>query len=950
MRLVLLTTCSVTCLLASCGGGGTAVCVGDCDTRSEENSPRGDGAGSDALLPSDVSPWSDCFGCADGKDARAEGTSSEWRAPDMQEDADGGAGELSVETAGGDGLADLPPPPEVTEETFEDGPGLDQQPGETQVQDGSDAVPCIPDCAGKGCGADGCGGVCGICSDDGNPCTDEICDWGVCQHMPNAAPCNDWNACTQADQCTGGGCLGQPLPLDACDDGLPCTDDACVPVTGCVHVNNGLPCFEPQTVHVFVDVVVAGAGSGGTSAAIEAARHGMKVALLEETDWVGGQMTAAAVTSMDEGYKNRDSGIYKEFIDQVKQHYGALGKSIGTCYWSTNTWCFEPKVGRAILEQMIASTPGVELYLRTRVTKVTSDVQAGKTMVTGIEAIEQGGAQPQPYVFHSKIVIDATEWGDVLALSPAQYRAGNSISPNVNPSACLQDCTWTAVIRKYPAQVPATLVFPGEPPGYTADVKAHFESIVTNNGADWISGPNDYPASWNTHSGYRGMPDSASPGSYDSTKPQLISRTGVNWANDYPVTVEALDPAKRQEVFCAARLRTLQFLYYAQHDLGKTQWSVADDEGFDTPFQDGENLCPNIPAAFKPIEKQLPVMPYVREARRLVGVKTLTAGEIRREPPCVGCPPRAVKTFPTALAVGDYAVDLHGCNTNAHLELALESEADVPPGFKSGAFQVPFEVFIPQSVDGLLVAERNLSVSRLVNGAIRLQPITMLTGQAAGAIAALAIERGLQPRNLHPAIVQDTLVDEGCLLEVWPFADVPRSHPHWDDIQFISGREIMTGFDEYTFSPDTPLTRIQGAVVIVRTFDVPMGNPPAVPTFQDVPKSHWGYPYVEALYAAGLTTGCSAQPKLFCPDDPMNRAAAAKFLVDGLGYDPASAPAQFVFQDLPANHWALPWAQWAVSLGILPPCTPGKFCPDAGLVRWEMAEAVRKTVLLKVDP
>ena len=43
------------------------------------------------------------------------------------------------------------------------------------------------------------------------------------------------------------------------------------------------------------DVLVAGGGAGGVSAAISAARLGARVILLEETDWLGGQLTAQAV-------------------------------------------------------------------------------------------------------------------------------------------------------------------------------------------------------------------------------------------------------------------------------------------------------------------------------------------------------------------------------------------------------------------------------------------------------------------------------------------------------------------------------------------------------------------------------------------------------------------------------------------------------------------------------
>src|SRR5215470_16856947 len=57
----------------------------------------------------------------------------------------------------------------------------------------------------------------------------------------------------------------------------------------------------PANVWAFFDVVVVGAGIGGSAAAIQAARLGARVAVVEETDCVGGQMNCAGVTSMDEG-------------------------------------------------------------------------------------------------------------------------------------------------------------------------------------------------------------------------------------------------------------------------------------------------------------------------------------------------------------------------------------------------------------------------------------------------------------------------------------------------------------------------------------------------------------------------------------------------------------------------------------------------------------------------
>ena len=775
---------------------------------------------------------------------------------------------------GGEDKEDTAGPPDIAEDTGPDAADL------------TEVLECIPECAGKQCGPDGCGQICGTCLPD--------------------------------ETCSNGNCL-------------------CLP-----------PCGEPEVINLSYDIIIAGAGTGGSSAAIEAARLGMSVALLEETDWVGGQMLAAAVTSMDEGTANRESGIYKQFIDRIKAHYAAMGKSIGTCYWSTNTRCFEPGVGKAVLEDMLAEESGIDLYLRTRVTAVNWHQQGGYQVVTGVEATAETGGAPVLYQFDGDIVIDASEYGDLMALGPTQYRAGNSISSNLNPSACVQDNTYTAVLKKYASGPPASLVMNSQPPGYTAQVVDHFKTIITPGGCNWMSGPNCYPANWLTHVGYRGMPDSGETGSYDSGQPGAISKSGVNWANDYPFSVSDMDPANRMEAHCNAKLRTLQFIYYAIHELNQPQWSVANTEGYNSSYQNQQNLCPQIPQQFKELEKQMPVMPYVRESRRLVGLKTVTGGEIRREVHCSGCPARAVTVFPTALAVGDYPVDLHACNTNQHLELELESEDDVPPGFAGGAFQVPFEAFIPKTTNGFLVAEKNLSVSRLVNGAIRLQPITMLTGQAAGAIAALAVQEGKPPRNLSPVKVQDYLVGQGCKLAVQQFDDVPRWNPHWEAVQMTAAHDIMNGYSDLTFGIGDDLQRGWGAILLVRLFDIPMGNPPANPTFTDVPTWHPAYAWIEALVASGMTAGCNLNPPQFCPDDPISKAAAAKFLVTGMGWNEDNAPMQPYFQDVSdPTKWFFKSVQLAYQNGLLDSCANGSFCPDDAISRGEIADAVHKILLIQ---
>jgi len=79
--------------------------------------------------------------------------------------------------------------------------------------------------------------------DDGNVCTDDSCDPATgCVHTPNTAPCDDFDACTTGDTCSGGRCVGRAAR--SCDDGNPCTDDSCNPLTGCVHTPNSAPCDD----------------------------------------------------------------------------------------------------------------------------------------------------------------------------------------------------------------------------------------------------------------------------------------------------------------------------------------------------------------------------------------------------------------------------------------------------------------------------------------------------------------------------------------------------------------------------------------------------------------------------------------------------------------------------------------------------------------------------------
>jgi len=96
--------------------------------------------------------------------------------------------------------------------------------------------------------------------DDGNPCTDDACGPIGCSNTANSAPCNDGSACTLADTCRGGACA--PGASIACTDGNPCTSDGCDPSIGCVFPAFDGPCNDGNACTTG-EVCSAGSCGGG---------------------------------------------------------------------------------------------------------------------------------------------------------------------------------------------------------------------------------------------------------------------------------------------------------------------------------------------------------------------------------------------------------------------------------------------------------------------------------------------------------------------------------------------------------------------------------------------------------------------------------------------------------------------------------------------------------------
>ena len=571
------------------------------------------------------------------------------------------------------------------------------------------------------------------------------------------------------------------------------------------------------------DIIIAGAGTGGCAAAIQAARNGASVALIEESDWLGGQMTGAAVCTMDDKGFTR-TGIYKEFLEKVKAHYSAIGRETNICYWGSDTISFEPRTGHNILSGML-SDAGVTVYFRTRA--VSAEVKDGRVISATFEKDKKS------FTLRAEIFIDATEYGDFIPLTGASYRVGNSRSGSVDYSSIIQDITYPAVVKEY-KKLPEELKLNTPPPGYLIYAE-EFRRTITRNGAMW---PGSYPFNIPSFKAYRAVPDPDSDLFIDGGKAETwnnITKTCLNWGNDFPGRTSRLkglpvafieDRACRAVAVKEAMLKTLSFIYYMQHELGMENWSVDNGQEYGTWFScDWYNNYDM--KEFEPLLKHFPPFPYVRESRRIVSVKDVRMYDIERNP--VLC--RTEKSIPDAIALGEYPIDIHSVHDKSFMDSDLGERAeDIPDEWtgKGAVFQLPLGCLIPEKTDGLLAAEKNIGVSRTVNGATRLQPVTMLTGQACGALASIAVKRGVEPRNITPWDVQCTLWKAGVSLSIFRYKDNEPYMLWWEGVQAASVYGLMKGESEENFGSFNPVswkTVCEALALLgVKTENIPEGS------------------------------------------------------------------------------------------------------------------------------
>ena len=513
------------------------------------------------------------------------------------------------------------------------------------------------------------------------------------------------------------------------------------------------------------DVLVVGGGTGGVAAALAAARRGRRVHLIEETDWVGGQLTAQGVAALDEHEHSETFGgtaSYYQLRNALRDHYrphaGNAGRrpyfNPGNCWVSRVA--FEPKVAVAaimtLLEPHICEGRLV-LHLRTKV----AAAETQDDCVVSVTAISLDGGDTLR--FRAAMILDATELGDLLPLVGAEYVVGAETvaetgeahaQPVERKPGCVQSFTYVFGLERRPLgerhviERPARYGYFRAAQPYSLRIEVHGGEIYGEE-SGWLT-YDLYDPMPGTKGGlwtYRRLIDSA----------QMKSRfeydiSMFNWpGNDYRETSIIDRPAN--EVSAAlqdAKRVSLGFLHWLQTEAPAGGRVGAPEL----------KLRPEIMGTTDGLAK----FPYIREARRIKALRTVVEQDVSAEYQRGSF----AAPFDDAVGVGWYPIDIHRAGPE-----------DVGVSCRTRPFQIPLGALIPVRIRNLLAAAKNTGTTHITNGCFRLHPVEWNTGEAAGSLAVFSLDQKRPPADIHADVglrtaFQTTLQREGVPLE-WPPID-----------------------------------------------------------------------------------------------------------------------------------------------------------------------------------
>ncbi len=525
------------------------------------------------------------------------------------------------------------------------------------------------------------------------------------------------------------------------------------------------------------DLVIAGAGMGGCACALGALRNGLSVIMTEETDWIGGQLTQQGVPFDEHRWIETHGAtqLYRDFRTALRNYYkknypltqdAAARENLNPGDGAVSRLCVEPRAGLSVLHEMLApyiSAGKLTLLLNSKA--ISADVTGNKVQALAV----RNQLTEMEYWLKAPYFADATEMGDLLPLTGTEYLVGTESKAETGELHAPE--------KGSPDNQQAfTLCFamdycPGE--NHVIDKPEQYDfwkNYIPQLTPPWPGRLLDL--TYSTPSTLKPKklgfhPEGGATGSVLNlwNYRKIINRynftpgfykgdiTTVNWPqNDYMLgkLVDVSEKEFKKQV-AGARQLNLSLVYWLQTEVERPDGGAG---------WQGIRLRKDIMGTDDGMAKY----PYIREGRRIkamftileehVGVENrkLTKGEAAAQ---------RAESFKDSIGVGSYYLDLHPTTEG-------NNYIDLP----SLPFEIPLGALIPQRMENLLPAAKNIGTTHITNGCYRLHPVEWNIGEVVGMLVHFSEKKKTTPRQVWetPAYLiqfQDFIKKQGVEIK-WP--------------------------------------------------------------------------------------------------------------------------------------------------------------------------------------